>query len=217
VPPKNFLKIFLLPFWVTFTPHLILKVVFKVRSDSNEQLLLKGLANNDAKAIDTIYKDNFNVVQAFVLNNNGSYDEARDVFQEAVIALYEKSKDESFVLTCQIRTYLFSISRRLWLRRLSQIGRHSAQIDGLEDTIPVEEDMEIHEKRNAEFSMMDRAFNSLGEPCKSILESYYIQKKDMTEIAQSFGYTNSDNAKNQKYKCLMRLKKLFFAQYNIGE
>jgi len=39
----------------------------------------------------------------------------------------------------------------------------------------------------------------------------------MNDIAKQFGYTNADNAKNQKYKCLMRLKKLFFAQYNIGE
>jgi len=34
----------------------------------------------------------------------------------------------------------------------------------------------------------------------------------MIEIAADFGYTNSDNAKNQKYKCLMRLKKIF-SQY----
>jgi hypothetical protein len=39
----------------------------------------------------------------------------------------------------------------------------------------------------------------------------------MQELAAAFGYTNADNAKNQKYKCLMRLKKLFFSQYNIGE
>ena len=64
---------------------------------------------------------------------------------------------------------------------------------------------------------MEKALGSLGEPCKGLLESYYLQKKDMTEIAATFGYTNADNAKNQKYKCLMRLKKLFFAQYNIGE
>jgi hypothetical protein len=32
----------------------------------------------------------------------------------------------------------------------------------------------------------------------------------MDEIAEKFGYTNSDNAKNQKYKCLQRLKKYFF-------
>ena len=64
---------------------------------------------------------------------------------------------------------------------------------------------------------MEGALKKLGEPCKSILEAYYIQKKSMPEIAESFGYTNADNAKTQKYKCLIRLKKLFFAQYKNGE
>ncbi|MFN3794384.1 MAG: RNA polymerase sigma factor [Chitinophagaceae bacterium] len=189
----------------------------KVKADTNEQLLLKGLASNDSRAIETIYKDNFNMVQAFILNNNGSYDDARDIFQEAMITLYEKAQSESFVLTCQIKTYVYSVCRRLWLKRLQQTGRYSNTLDNLDETVPVEEDLEIHEKRNAEFAIMDRALNSLGEPCKSLLEAFYLQKQDMQRIAAAFGYTNADNAKNQKYKCLMRLKKLFFAQYNIGE
>lgn len=189
----------------------------KVKAEQNEQALLKGLANNDSKAIEAIYKDNFSMVQAFVLNNNGSYDDARDVFQEAMIALYEKAQSESFVLTCQIKTYVYSICRRLWLKKLQQLGRFSNQVDNLDETVPVEEDLEIHEKRNAEFAIMDRAMKSLGEPCKSLLEGYYLKKKGMQELAAEFGYTNADNAKNQKYKCLMRLKKLFFSQYNIGD
>ncbi len=188
-----------------------------MKADTNEPLLLKGLASNDSRAIETIYKDNFNMVQAFILNNNGSYDDARDIFQEAMITLYEKAQSESFVLTCQIKTYVYSVCRRLWLKRLQQTGRYSNTLDNLDETVPVEEDLEIHEKRNAEFAIMDRALNSLGEPCKSLLEAFYLQKQDMQQIAAAFGYTNADNAKNQKYKCLMRLKKLFFAQYNIGE
>lgn len=188
-----------------------------MKSDTNEQALLKGLANNETKAIDTIYKENFGMVQALILNNNGTYDDARDIFQEAMITLYEKAKSESFVLTCQIKTYVYSVCRRLWLKRLQQMGRYGIIANGLEETVAVEEDLDIHEKRNAEFAIMERALSSLGEPCKGILESYYLQKKDMNEIAKAFGYTNADNAKNQKYKCLIRLKKLFFAQYNIGE
>ena len=188
-----------------------------MKADTNEQALLKGLANNDSRAIETLYKDNFNMVQAFILHNNGSYDDARDIFQEAMIALYEKAQSNSFVLTCQIKTYVYSICRRLWLKRLQQLGRYSNPVDSLNETIPVEEDFEIHEKRNAEFAIMDRAMNSLGEPCKSLLEGYYLKKMGMQELASEFGYTNADNAKNQKYKCLMRLKKLFFSQYNIGD
>jgi RNA polymerase sigma factor (sigma-70 family) len=188
-----------------------------VKAEINEQILLKGLVNDDSKAIETIYKENYNMVQAFILNNNGTYDDARDIFQEAMITLYEKAKSESFVLTCQIKTYVYSVCRRLWLKRLQQLGRYITADENLEETVPVEDDLEIHEKRNAEFAIMERALGSLGEPCKSLLEAYYIEKKGMTEIAGEFGYTNADNAKNQKYKCLMRLKKLFFAQYNIGE
>lgn len=202
--------------WVTFTPLKVLKAQI-VKADTNEQALLKGLALNDSKAIETIYKDNFSMVQAFILQNNGSYDDARDIFQEAMIALYEKAQSESFVLTCQIKTYVYSICRRLWLKRLQQLGRYSNQVDSLDETVPVEEDLEIHEKRNAEFAIMDRAMNSLGEPCKSLLEGYYLKRMGMQELAEEFGYTNADNAKNQKYKCLMRLKKLFFSQYNIGD
>lgn len=196
---------------------MVLKMHSGVKPETNEQLLLRGLAENDTKAIETIYKDNFKMVQAFILNNSGSYDDARDIFQEAMITLYEKAKSESFVLTSQIKTYLYSVCRRLWLKKLQQMGRYVAQSELLEETIAVEDDIAIHEKRNADFAIMDRAMNSLGEPCKSLLESYYLHKKGMHEIAVDFGYTNADNAKNQKYKCLMRLKKLFFSQYNIGE
>ena len=93
------------------------------------------------------------------------------------------------------------------------MGRYVAQAEILEETIAVEDDIAIHEKRNADFAIMDRAMNSLGEPCKSLLEAFYMQKKGMQEIAGIFGYTNAENAKTQKYKCLVRLKKLFFTQY----
>lgn len=188
-----------------------------MKVELNEQALLQGLAKNDSKAIETIYKQNYNMVQSLILNNNGSYDDARDIFQEAMIALYEKAKLESFVLTCKLNTYVYSICKRLWLKRLQQLGKYTNQIESLEETVSVEEDLEIHKKRNAEFAIMERALNSMGEPCKSLLEGYYIKKQDMQTLAKEFGYTNADNAKNQKYKCLMRLKKMFFAQYNIGE
>ncbi len=188
-----------------------------LKAELNEQALLKGLAQNDSKSVETLYKSHFTMIQHFVENNNGSFDDARDVFQEAMIALYEKVQLDSFVLTCQIKTYLFSICKHLWLKRLQQMGKYSSPLSENEESISIELDMGQIEKKDAAFAIMDRALNSLGEPCKSLLEGYYLNKKGMQELASQFGYTNADNAKNQKYKCLMRLKKLFFAQYNIGD
>jgi RNA polymerase sigma factor (sigma-70 family) len=174
---------------------------------------MKRLASNDKEAIETIYRENFYVIQAFVLNNNGSIDDARDIFQEAMIVLYEKSRLDKFSLNCQIKTYVYSICRRLWLKRLQRLNKFSSQVDYWHETIPVEEDIEDHEKKDADFVLMENALIKIGEPCKSLLEAYYLQKKNMQEIAEDFGYTNADNAKTQKYKCLVRLKKIFFAQY----
>ncbi len=152
------------------------------------------------------------MVQALIIHNNGNADDARDIFQEAMIVLYEKVRSGSFELNCQLKTYIYSICRRLWLKRLTQLQRFSPNVEKLEETVPVEEQLEIHIQRNIDFEHMDEAMKGLGEPCKSLLEAYYLQKKSMVEIADSFGYTNADNAKNQKYKCLMRLRKLFFDQ-----
>jgi RNA polymerase sigma factor (sigma-70 family) len=182
-----------------------------------EKLLLKGLAENDKQAIESLYKDNYAMIQSFILNNNGSHDDARDIFQEAMIVLFEKARSGSFELSSQLKTYIYSVCRRLWLKRLNQMQRYSGNFGNLEETIPVEEEIELHEKRNDDFNLMENAMSKIGEPCKSLLDAYYIQKKHMQEIAADFGYTNADNAKTQKYKCLMRLKKLFFAQYKNGQ
>ena len=182
-----------------------------------DQLLLKGLAESDKKSIETIYRLNYTMIQTFVLNNNGSVDDARDIFQEAMVVLYEKSKATTFSLNCQIKTYVYSICRRLWLKRLQQLSKFSTQVESLEETVPVEEEVEEHEKKNNDFILMESAMSKIGEPCKSLLDAYYLQNKNMQLIASEFGYTNSDNAKTQKYKCLMRLKKIFFAQYKNAQ
>lgn len=179
--------------------------------------LLKGLAAGDSACVETIYRDNYTVIQSFILANNGSVDDARDIFQESMVVLYEKTHDPSFSLNCQIRTYVYSVCRRLWLKRLQQRKKYPLQIDGLEEVVPVEAAVEDHEQRDQQFRMMDQAINRIGEPCKSLLQAYYIHRKTMQEIASGFGYTNAENAKTQKYKCLMRLKKLFFAQYKTPE
>lgn len=190
----------------------------QVNKSEDERHLLEGLAIHDPKAIEEIYRANYNTIQAYIIKNSGYADDARDIFQEALIVLFENVQSKSFELTCSIRTYLYSVSRRLWLKKIQREKRsYSTAMDVLEDTVPVEEELELHEQREAEFNHMEEAMEELGEPCKSLLKTFYIQKKSMPEIADLFGYTNPNNAKTQKYKCLVRLKKIFFKRLKNGE
>jgi RNA polymerase sigma factor (sigma-70 family) len=184
-----------------------------VKPLTDEKALLKGLATNDKLAVETIYQENYNTMQALIMNNNGAADDAKDIFQEAMIVLYEKVRTEGFELHCQIKTFLYSVCRRLWLKRLQQQNRYASPGDSMEAVVDVDDDLEVHERKDLELDMMEKAIGGLGEPCKSLIEAYYLQKKSMQDIAAEFGYTNADNAKTQKYKCLIRLKKIFFAQY----
>ena len=187
-----------------------------MKQENSEKILLQGLARNDKKAVETIYRENYSTVQSLIINNNGSADDAKDIFQEAMIVLYEKARSGTFELSCQIKTYIYSVSRRLWLKKLQQANRYSGDMGNAEAVVQVEEDIQDHTRRDAEFLMMEKAIVSLGEPCKSLLEAFYLQKKNMQEIATNFGYTNAENAKTQKYKCLTRLKKIFFTHYKNG-
>ena len=180
---------------------------------ARDKELLEGLALSDDKALETIYIENFPVILRMVLQNNGSEDDARDLFQEAMIVLYEKVQQGDFDLYSKLKTFLYAVCRRLWLKKLQTNTWTGELSEEQEESIP-EESLEEHEKRDRQFRIMEKAMGSLGEPCKTILEDYYLHKRSMQEIARKFGYTNPENAKNQKYKCLMRLKKVFFEQYN---
>ncbi len=197
--------------------HIIRINISPVNIFEQEKALLEGLAANETNAVETIYRENYSMIQAFIVKNNGHPEDARDIFQEAMIVLFEKTKLGSFVLSCQIKTYLYSVCRRLWLKKLQQQSRYYPAVELLKETVPVENEIEAHEKQASDFNLLEEALSKIGEPCKGILEAYYIQKKSMPDIATAFGYTNADNAKTQKYKCLLRLKKIFFAQYKNGE
>lgn len=87
-------------------------------------------------------------------------------------------------------------------------------MEEVETFFGIEDEMTNLDEREKTFQLMKNALDRLGEPCRSIIEDFYIKNHSMDEIRGKFGYTNADNAKNQKYKCLQRLKKLFFAGYN---
>ena len=178
-----------------------------------DKYLLEGLAKQDNKAIESIYRFNYQMIQHLIINNKGSYEDAADIFQEAMVILYEKSIEPNFILDCQIKTYLYSVARRLWLKKLEKLKKRGTQVDEFDQIVAVEQDLEHHERENEGFKIMQNAMAKIGEPCKGLLEEFYINKKSMQEISALYNYTNADNAKTQKYKCLNRLKKLFFSEY----
>lgn len=169
-----------------------------------------GILNNSEEALNKLYTGYFPMVLQFILNNSGGEDDAKDVYQEAIIVLYNKIKGGDFELSSKLKTYIYSVSRRIWLKKLAQQSRKTNNLADFEDVLMVDDDVEQHEEKDKQFQKMQSALHHLGEPCKTIIQDFYINNLSMQDISEKFGYTNTDNAKTQKYKCMQRLKKIFF-------
>ena len=183
---------------------------------NTEQQLLEALAAGGRTATEQIYQQNYHILNSWLIKNGGTSADAADIFQEAMVVLFGKAQDEGFRLTCSIGTYLFAVSKHLWYKKLQQ--QYKSPVFLQEDTgedereggIAYEDDINVHNEREAHYEQLNNALDQIGEPCRSLLKAYYHNDKNMQEIAADFGYTNPENAKNQKYKCLTRLRKLFY-------
>jgi RNA polymerase sigma factor (sigma-70 family) len=183
----------------------------KTKVQFSDDQFLEGLRAGDSEVVAALYKKHYQAVLKFIVNNSGSEEGARDIYQETIIVLYENVQKEEFNLTCQLQTYIYSVARRLWLKQLRKSGHthlfNDRETAELED---VTADVNEHLAREKEIEKMNTSLAELGEPCQTLIKDYYLAQLNMDEIALKFGYTNADNAKNQKYKCLQRLKKYFF-------
>lgn len=182
-------------------------------STISDSQYIEGIYHQSEEILGKLYKLHYPMVLQLVLMNNGSEQDAKDVYQEAIIVLCEKVRLGTFELNSKLKTFIYSVSRRLWLKRLTVKSRFTGELKDFEEIGVLDEEMDHHHKKEENFLAMGVALARLGEPCKSLIEDFYMHDQSMLQISEKFGYTNPDNAKTQKYKCLMRLKKLFFAEY----
>jgi RNA polymerase sigma factor (sigma-70 family) len=185
-----------------------------------ESEIILGLRNNDSKILRVLYKKNFPSILKYILTNSGSEEEARDVFQESMIVLYRNAQKENFELSSSVQTYLYAIAKRLWLKKLkgnSWLMRIDDKEKEDEDAgFSVSGELTEYQEKELQYEKIQKGMAKLGEPCHGIIKDFYVHHKNMAEISEKYGYTNADNAKNQKYKCLQRLKKIYFNNNEEG-
>lgn len=183
----------------------------KTNLQFTDSQFIAGLRNNSNDVLSALYKKYYNIVLKLIVSNNGTQDEAQDIYQETIIIVFENVKKPAFELNCQLQTYIYSIAKRLWLKQLKKNGKTFLFKENEEDELAdVTSDLNDYFKKEGDILKMNRSMQLLGEPCNTIITDFYVLKLSMDKIAEKFGYTNGDNAKTQKYKCLQRLKKYFF-------
>lgn len=174
--------------------------------------IVDGIKRSDDRALSIIYKKHYNMIQYFVTRNSGREEDAEDIFQAGVIVLYEKIKAGAFNEKSSVKTYLYSICRNQWLKQLRNKPLFTSIIEtehGIQ--IDTDEQRDLTDAQN----VLKKQLTKLDERCRKILISFYYEQLSMDDIAHSMGYTNADNAKTQKYRCIQRLKEMVGSEIRL--
>lgn len=177
----------------------------------NDLLIIENLKAGDNRrrniALREVYAAYYDYVSNYIMKNSGSENDAKDVFQDSIIVMYEKIQQDDFELTCALKTYLYSISKNIWLNRLRKKSKN----------IPLENDYEeVDVDANALESMEQDELNKyyhqllqkVDKESQKIIRLYYYEKKRMKEIAKIMGYANEQVAKNKKARSIKKLRAL---------
>lgn len=144
-----------------------------------------------------LYQIAFPVIAKYVSRMGGSFEEAKDVFQDAMIVYYEKNK---IIPLLNDSAYLVGISKNLWLKRYRDNYQHTISLDKVQTDIMSEEDLMPVSKR------LMRFLEVAGEKCMKLLKAFYYDQIPLTEIAGQFGFSGTRSATVQKYKCLEKVR-----------
>ncbi len=173
-----------------------------------DQEIYEGIARKDNKTFLYLYNKYQDQILRMVQKNSGNADEALDIFQEGLIALWTNIQKGKFQVKdkARISTYLYALCRNIWISRL----RKKKVIHSIDENpqLDVADEVDSMEEQHDRIQELERQFGKLGESCKKLLTLFYYQKASLKEIAQEMDITEK-TAKNTKYRCMKSLRDIY--------
>lgn len=175
----------------------------------HQDRLINAIKCNNAIALRELYVSNYPKIEALVLKNNGSTDDAKDIYQEAFIALWNNVKNNAFTPTngSALDGYLYTIAKNKWMDivRSKQFKKTQTLTPERIAFLNKEEDNDFNEIENKKLNKAMEAFKNLGQPCKQLLTTFYFDKKSLRDIAVELSLDEA-SVRNKKYRCMEKLR-----------
>ena len=171
--------------------------------------ILARMKTGDESALEYLYQKYYRMMIKLVTSNSGTEYEAKDIYQEALIVLWQKAVSGNLVLTSKLSTYLYSICQNLWRKELDRKSRLSSETQ--DSTEYMEHD------RDERVKIIRDCIEQLGDTCQKVLTYYYFDGMSMNDIAEKLNFSSTDTAKTKKYKCKKRLDQLVKSMYKASD
>lgn len=176
---------------------------------------IKGLITNDKAILDLIYRNFSTKIQQFVIRRGGSVEDAKDVFQDALMVIYTKAQEPDFEITNQFQSYLYGVCRFIYDRKRKKKSNNNVTISDHERLID-EQNIEKDILQRERYKVYQYNFKKLGEFCQKLLRLFYA-KESMESIAEQLALKNEHTARTRKYRCQKKLEGLITSDVRYNE
>lgn len=176
--------------------------------DYNNEELVEGLKVQNSQVIQYLYEKVGPMVYKLIIDSGGKLADAKDIFQEGVLAAYLNIRTGKYSPSqnAKFSTYLIQICKFKWydLNKSSYVKKKSD-----EEMKDIADESEWSGESEAEqrIKRLHKLLGHLGERCKKILHLFYWKKLSIEEIGLAMEL-ETNSAKNQKYRCMKKLKEL---------
>lgn len=154
-----------------------------------------------SSVLEDLYEKAFPAFAKFAARMRGSFADARDVFHDALVIYYEKTREKDFSIRATPEAYVVGIAKHLWIRKFN-LDRQKVSLDSLEDSICIPSDFHATVNEVRLLNLLERT----GRKCLELLGKFYFDKAPLKEIADLLGYRNEHSAAVQKFKCLGKMR-----------
>jgi RNA polymerase sigma factor (sigma-70 family) len=182
---------------------------------STQEIIHKVKTAQDKEILNWLYDAVYPKVRRYVTGNNGSVDDSKDVFQEAVLVLYKQVIDNKYDLVKDTEGYIITLSRNIWINACRRTNRH-VNIDQAENPVQMEDNALIKLIMTEKWDAFQKLFEMIGERCKQLLLYSTYEKISMEEIAVKMNFTNANAAKTTNYRCKQKLIELVASNKDIA-
>lgn len=177
----------------------------------NNQEIITGIQQNDAKIWRYLYSQLGPLVLAHVLKNSGTREEGEELIQEVMLSIWKNIRAGKYKNENKFNNYFISVARNQWKNKLrSKKSRLQTTNLSLEETqIPDKGGEAMAEKaeKEATIQLMEHAMRELKEECQRLLRAFHYDGKRLKEMAEEQGI-NHGTMRKRIHDCRERLRKL---------
>jgi RNA polymerase sigma factor (sigma-70 family) len=175
----------------------------------HQRYVEEGFRQGDAARLRELYTRHAPTIVRWVQRNSGSEKDGQDIFQEAMVVLYERAVDPRFRLTAPVGAFLFRVCQNKWLQRLKQKSRLptvSMEVpEQYKDALPLDPDPGAAQADC--FRLLDATFAQLSELCRDLL-TLLQQGIAPAAVAEQLGMAEANTVYRRKHACIDRWRKL---------